>query len=57
MDLGKVSERQFTMTGEEFRKILLKDGHKDKIKNENEEVIDDDYHRFMKLNDDICVRS
>ncbi len=57
MDLGKVSERQFTLSSEEFRKMLLKEGHADKLPNQGKEGLEEDYHRFMRLNDDICIRS
>jgi hypothetical protein len=36
---------------------MLKDDHPDKLPNEDQEKIEDDYHRFMKLNNDICIRS
>ena len=57
MELGKVSERQFTLSSQDFKKIMLKEGHPDKMPNQDQEIIQDDYHRFMKLNDDICIRS
>ena len=57
MDLGKVFERQYTMTSDEFRKVLLKEGHPDKPSNTGSEYIDDDYHRLMKLNNNIMLRS
>lgn len=34
MQLGKVLERQYTMTSDQFRRILLKEGHSDKIPND-----------------------
>jgi hypothetical protein len=45
------------MPRDDFKRILLNDGHPDKVANNDEKVIDDDYHRFMRLNDDICIRS
>lgn len=57
MDLGKILERQYTMSSDDFRKILLKEGHPEKKENDLKDFIDDDYHRFMKLNDNIMLRS
>jgi len=55
MDLGKVLERFLTLTPEVFNGALLgKDKEKAK---ENKNAIPDDHHRFMKLNNDICLRS
>ncbi|KAL4427251.1 hypothetical protein ABPG74_011487 [Tetrahymena malaccensis] len=51
MDLGKVMERQLTLDPETFRNGLLKNSP---VK---EQLIDDDHHRFMKLNKNICLRS
>lgn len=52
MGLGKVMERQFCMTQKDFEEQLVvgKVDH-------SLPLIDDDHHRFMKLNNNICLRS
>lgn len=50
-DLGKIMERQLTMTKEEFEKSFVKG------KVDPELHVTDDHHRFMKLNNNICLRS
>lgn len=52
MHLGKVMERHFTMEEEDFNINLVKG----KIP-VNQPIIDDDHHRFMKLNNNVCLRS
>ena len=53
LDLGKVLERFLTLTPEVFTQVLLgKDKNVD-----DRHLIPDDHHRFMKLNNDICLRS
>ena len=52
MDLGKIMEKQLCLTPEEFNQHLVKG----KI-DESIEALDDDHHRFMKLNNNICLRS
>jgi len=52
MNLGKIMERQLTLDEEEFSRKLVKG----KIP-EGEPIIDDDHHRFMMLNNNICLRS
>ena len=56
MDLGKIVERSLTMTPEAFRATFLKQDHEEYLKN-GPYTLDEDYHRFMKLNNDICMRS
>jgi hypothetical protein len=53
MDLGKVLERFLTLPAETFQGVLLNRDKESRIKN----AIPDDHHRFMKLNNDICLRS
>lgn len=55
MDLGKVLERFLTLPPEVFNDVLLSK-NKEKAK-EHKNAIPDDHHRFMKLNNDICLRS
>ena len=50
-DLGKVMERQLTMNKEDFEKAFVKG------KLSDEAFVEDDHHRFMKLNNNICLRS
>lgn len=53
MFLGKVLERMYTMEVDDFESLLIKSKQKlDKIA-----PLEEDYHRFMKVNDDICLRS
>lgn len=53
LNLGRVLERFLTLTPDEFNSSLLKNN----AKYENKYVIPDDHHRFMKVNNDICLRS
>lgn len=53
LNLGKVLERYLTLTPEEFNSALLKKN----ANQENKYLIPDDHHRFMKVNNDICLRS
>ena len=53
MDLGKIIERFLTMDKTSFEQSLVK-AH---IKADQPSMIEDDHHRFMKLNDQICLRS
>jgi hypothetical protein len=55
MDLGKIVERSLTMEPDVFKANFLKKDHPDY--KEGPIVIEDDYHRFMKLNNNICLRS
>lgn len=50
-DLGKIVERQLTMSPEDFERSLVKG------KIVPDAKVDEDHHRFMKLNDNICLRS
>ncbi|EGR34709.1 mitochondrial mRNA processing protein, putative [Ichthyophthirius multifiliis] len=50
MDLGKILEKQLTLDEQTFKDALLKTSTKNIL-------IEDDHHRFMKLNGDICLRS
>ena len=50
-DLGKVVERQLTMSEEEFERSLVRG------KIDENYVVTEDHHRFMKLNNNICLRS
>ena len=52
MKLGKVVERQLTLTKDEFEKNFVKG----KIP-EGQPLIDDEHYRYMKLNNNICLRS
>eukprot|EP01017_Pseudomicrothorax_dubius_P050461 TRINITY_DN9566_c0_g1_i2.p1 TRINITY_DN9566_c0_g1~~TRINITY_DN9566_c0_g1_i2.p1 ORF type:complete len:630 (-),score=137.85 TRINITY_DN9566_c0_g1_i2:37-1926(-) len=52
IDLGKVIERSLTTSAEEFNSILLKG-----TPNPENLSLQDDYHRFMRLNNEICLRS
>ncbi len=56
MDLGKVIERSLTMEPDDFKINLLRHDHPEKIHG-TAKPLDDDYHRFMKLNNNICMRS
>ncbi|KRX00122.1 hypothetical protein PPERSA_10621 [Pseudocohnilembus persalinus] len=51
MDLGKVMENQYCLDPETFKKTLMK-GHIDP-----DAVLDTDHHRFMRLNNNICLRA
>ena len=53
MDLGKVIERSITLSPEVFKSVLMKNH---KVDNSTLRI-EDDHHRFMKLNNDICLRS
>ena len=53
MDMGKILERMYTMDIDRFRKCFI-NGYKE----ENiEGLIDEDYHRYFIVNDEICLRS
>jgi hypothetical protein len=52
MELGKIMEKQLCLTPEQFNKNLVR-GKIDL----DFPIIDDDHHRFMKLNNNICLRS
>jgi len=52
MQIGKVIERSLTLPPEVFNQALLKDSPYDES-----QKINDDHHRFMKLNNEICLRS
>lgn len=53
MFLGKILERMYTMEVDDFDSLLVK-SKQDLSKGL---VLEEDYHRFMKVNDDICLRS
>jgi hypothetical protein len=59
MELGKVLERSITMEKEVFKRTLLKLDHPDQEGSCDSrlEMVPDDHHRFMKLNNDICLRA
>lgn len=51
--LGKVLERMYTMNPEEFNESLVKKFmHPDNLS-----MLEEDHHRFMLMNDEICLRS
>lgn len=53
MDLGKILERVYTMEPDHYEGVFSKTKQNlDKYK-----LDDDDFHRFMKVNNDICLRS
>ena len=52
MDIGKIVERSLTLDANIFNEVLSKNST-----NVNEHKINDDHHRFMKLNNEICLRS
>lgn len=54
MSLGKVLERSITLPADIFNKALLKSYTSS---GGPVPIIDDDHHRFMKLNNEICLRS
>lgn len=51
LDLGKILERFLTLSETDFRSALVKKELDPNF------IIDDDHHRFMKLNNNICLRS
>lgn len=51
MGLGKVMENQLCLEPEEFNNILSKE------KRDKEAILDTDHFRFMKLNNNICLRA
>lgn len=55
LDLGKVLERFLTLPQDVFKEALLSKEEIDPKRLDS--LIPDDYHRFMKLNNDICLRS
>lgn len=52
LSMGKILERSMTLSPEQFKKVLLKGSNPTAA-----DMIDDDHHRFMKLNNEICLRS
>lgn len=53
MDLGKILERVYTMEPDHFEGVFTKSKQNlDKFQLE-----DEDFHRFMKVNNEICLRS
>ena len=57
MDLGKVLERFLTLTPEVFTDVLLTKNKQKLDEKSMALLLPDDHHRFMKLNNDICLRS
>jgi hypothetical protein len=53
LNLGKILERMYTMTVDDFNHLLLKETQ-DLSKGV---MIDEDYHRFMSVNNEVCLRS
>lgn len=51
MDLGKIMENQLCLEPETFW------NHLKKGENDKDAVLDTDHHRFMKLNNNVCLRS
>ena len=51
--LGKVLERMYTMPVDDFNQLFLKE-FENQIKTAK---MDQDYHRFMSVNNEICLRS
>lgn len=48
IEMGKVAERFLTLEKQDFLDAFYGD---------RPDLIEDDYHRFMKMNDNICMRS
>lgn len=53
MFLGKIFERMYTMEVKEFQELLIKA----KQDLSSAAPLEEDYHRFMLMNKDICLRS
>lgn len=53
MDMGNILEKLYTLSPERFNGVFLKS----KQNLESFNLIEDDYHRFMRVNDDLCLRS
>jgi hypothetical protein len=56
MEMGKVLERMYTMDIDRFNKAFLEKDDNGYLPAE-EGLVDDDYHRYFMLNDNICLRS
>lgn len=53
MDMGNILEKLYTLSPERFNAIFVKDKQNLKAY----DLVEDDYHRFMRLNNDLCLRS
>ena len=53
MDMGNILEKVYTMEPEHFEGVFIK-GKQDLSKYS---LVEEDYHRFLKINDDLCLRS
>ena len=53
LQLGKVLERMYVMSIEDFQYLFMK-GHESECR---DVAIDEDYHRYMSVNNEICLRS
>ena len=56
LELGKIIERSLTLSPDKFKRIFTNEKVVSSTLDDNLEL-DDDHHRFMKLNNDICLRS